>query len=390
MTLNIRLNDDGEYHAAVSSATTVEARTTQRNCEEEPIRIPGSIQRHGFLLLLDEAVANVVAASENAEEFLGVPLRLILGAPIETILEREVLAAVRSLPHSDETLSLHTFLGSFKMRGELYSLVTHPIHGERVLEFERLDRLVSPELMNAVITNFVATLSTLGGEMDLLQAITRQVKDLTGFNRVLLYQFDQAGHGTVLAEENDGTLPAYLGLRFPASDIPRQARELYVLNTVRIIPDATYVPSSLQGLAQRPMGNLDLSMCVLRSVSPVHLEYMRNMGTRSSMSISIVCEGKLWGLISGHHAQARSVPYLVRSACDLLTKMVSSQLMAFRTASRLETMVHFHAVQRTMLTHMAAEKDYVEAIAAQMDILTQVTDAAGTAMISGCFQWELA
>jgi light-regulated signal transduction histidine kinase (bacteriophytochrome) len=380
MTLNIRLNHDGEYHPAIPSATAVEVRTTHQNCEEEAIRIPGSIQRHGFLLLLDEAAGNVVAASENAEEFLGVPLKLILAAPIETLLEREVLAAVRSLTRSEEAVSLPTFLGSFKMRGELHSVVTHRAGGERVLEFERLDRLVSPELMNAVITNFVGTLSTLGGELELLQAITRQVRDLTGFNRVLLYQFDQVGHGTVLAEENDGTLPSYLGLRFPASDIPRQARELYVLNTVRIIPDAAYVPSSLHGLAQRPMETLDLSMSILRSVSPVHLEYMRNMGTRSSMSISIVCEGKLWGLISGHHAEARSVPYLVRSACDLLTKMVSSQLMAFRTASKLEKMVHFHAVQRTMLTHMAAEKDYVEAIAAQMDSLIQVTDAAGAAM----------
>jgi light-regulated signal transduction histidine kinase (bacteriophytochrome) len=267
------------------------------------------------------------------------------------------------------------------MRGELHSVITHRSGSERVLEFERLDRLVSPELMNAVITNFVATLSTLGGELELLQAITRQVRDLTGFNRVLLYRFDPAGHGTVLAEENDGTLPSYLGLRFPAGDIPRQARELYILNTVRIIPDAAYVPSPLQGLGQRPMGSLDLSMSVLRSVSPVHLEYMRHMGTRSSMSVSIVCEGKLWGLISGHHAEARSVPYLVRSACDLLTKMVSSQLMAFRTASKLEKMVHFHGVQRTMLTHMAAEKDYVEAIAAQMDSLRQITDAAGAAMM---------
>jgi light-regulated signal transduction histidine kinase (bacteriophytochrome) len=381
LTLNIQLNPDGEYHATIHSAATVEARATNQDCADEAIGIPGSIQRHGFLLLLDEAAGNVVAASENAEEFLGVPLKLILGAPIDTIMEREVLAAVRSLTLSDEALSLHTFLGSFKMLGELHSLVTHRIGSERVLEFERLDRLVGPELMNAVITNFVATLSTLGGEVELLQAITRQVRDLTGFNRVLLYQFDQAGHGTVLAEENDGTLPSYLGLRFPASDIPRQARELYVLNTVRIIPDAIYVPSSLRGLAQRPMGTLDLSLSVLRSVSPVHLEYMRNMGTRSSMSISIVCEGKLWGLISGHHAEARSVPYLVRSACDLLTKMVSSQLLAFRTASKLEKMVQFHAVQRKILTHMAAEKDYVEAIAALMDSLTQVTDAAGAAMI---------
>jgi light-regulated signal transduction histidine kinase (bacteriophytochrome) len=151
MTLNIQLNDDGEYHPAIPSATIVEARTTHQNCEEEAIRIPGSIQRHGFLLLLDEAAGNVVAASENAEEFLGVPLKLILAAPIEAILEREVLAAVRSLTHSDDALSLPTFLGSFKMRGELHSVVTHRVGGARVLEFERLDRL-SPSLVPRAIS----------------------------------------------------------------------------------------------------------------------------------------------------------------------------------------------------------------------------------------------
>ena len=112
---------------------------------------------------------------------------------------------------------------SFKMRDELHSVVTHRVGDLRVLEFERLDHLVSPELMQSVITNFVATLSKLNGETELLQAITRQVKDLTGFDRVPLYRFDQAGHGTVLTEENNGTLPSYLDLRFPSSDIPQQA-----------------------------------------------------------------------------------------------------------------------------------------------------------------------
>jgi light-regulated signal transduction histidine kinase (bacteriophytochrome) len=347
------------------------------NCEDEPIRIPGSIQRHGFMLLLDKREDHVVAASENAEEFLGVPLKLILGASVDTILGREVLAALRAGIRSGGL----TFLGSFKMRDELHSVVTHLVSDFRMLEFERLDQLVSPELMNSVITNFVAALSKLNGETELLQAITRQVKDLTGFDRVLLYRFDEAGHGTVLAEENNGTLPSYLDLRFPSSDIPQQARELYVLNTVRIIPDATYVPSPLRATTPSTVAGLDLSMSLLRSVSPIHLEYMRNMGTQSSMSISIVCDGKLWGLISGHHAKPHSVPYLVRSACDLLTRIVSSQLMAFRTASRLEKMMHFHGVHRRMLTHMAAENDYVAAIASQMSYLAQVTDADGVALI---------
>ena len=352
--------------------------TSIPNCEDEEIKIPGSIQPHGFLLLLDEWDQHVVGASENAEELLGVPLKLILGSLVETLLEREVLAAVRVVAKSAD---LTTYLGSFTIRHDLYSVVAHRVNAERVLEFERLDRLVSPELMNAVITNFVSALSKLGSEAELCQAITKQVMDLTGFNRVLLYSFDEAGHGTVLAEENDGRLPSYLDLRFPATDIPQQARALYVLNTVRIIPNATYVPSALRGVPGRPIAGLDLSMSLLRSVSPIHLAYMRNMGTISSMSISIVCEGKLWGLISGHHAEAHSVPYLVRSACDLLTKMVGTQLATFRTTSKLESMVHFHAVQRKMLTQMAAENDYVAAMFEQVDDLSQVTDAEGVALI---------
>jgi light-regulated signal transduction histidine kinase (bacteriophytochrome) len=379
--LNIQQVHAGEYYAAAAFSATGEEVTTIFNCEDEPIRFPGSVQRHGFMLLFDKRAEHVVAASENAEAFLALPLKLILGAAVDSILEREVLAALRAGLRSDETSSPLTFLGSFKMRDDLYSVVTHRVGDIRVLEFERLDHLVSPELMNSVITNFVATLSKLNGEMELLQAITKQVKDLTGFERVLLYRFDQEGHGTVLAEENSGVLPSYLDLRFPASDIPRQARELYVLNTVRIIPDATYVPSPLLAVTQKIAESLDLSMSLLRSVSPIHLQYMRNMGTLSSMSISIVCDGKLWGLISGHHSKPHSVPYLVRSACDLLTRIVSSQLMAFRTASKLQKMMHFHGVHRRMLTQMAAENDYVAVISSQMSYLAQVTDGTGAALI---------
>jgi light-regulated signal transduction histidine kinase (bacteriophytochrome) len=356
-------------------------RELGQNCEDESIRIPGSIQRHGFLLLLDERDERVVAASQNSEDFLEVPLGLVLGTTVETILEREVLGALRAVTSSTDDEGLHTYLGSFQMRGRFFSVITHRVKSERVLEFELTDRLVNPEMTGQVFTNFVSRLNNLRSETELCQALTEQVKDLTGFNRILLYRFDEFGHGTVLCEQNDGTLPSYLDLRFPASDIPQQARDLYVLNTVRIIPDATYVPSPLHGFDKRPMGALDLSMSMLRSVSPVHLEYMRNMGTMSSMSVSIVCEGKLWGLVSGHHAEPRTVPYLVRSACDLLTRLVATQLIGIATSASLLQMVHFHAVQRRMLTQMAAENNYVAAMADQIKDLLQITDAEGVALV---------
>ena len=356
-------------------------RELEQNCEDEPIRIPGKIQRHGFLLLLDGLNEYVVAASRNSEEFLEVPLVLLLGTHVETILGREVLGALKAFTNSTDDDGLLTYLGSFQVRERFFSVVTHRVSGERVLEFELTNRLVNPEMTNRVFTNFVSKLNALRGEAELCEAITEQIKALTGFNRVLLYRFDEAGHGTVLCEQNDGVLPSYLDLRFPASDIPQQARDLYVMNTVRIIPDATYVPSALHRLGKRSIEPVDLSMSILRSVSPVHLEYMRNMGTLSSMSVSIVCEGKLWGLISGHHAEPLMVPYLVRSACDLLTRLVATQLMSLTFSASLQRMVQFHAVQRRLLTQMAAENNYMATMADQISDLMQITDADGAALV---------
>ena len=379
----LRFHADLKADAHTAAATGDGSSAVVVDCADEEIRLPGSIQRHGFLLVLDESGERIVSASENAEEFLHIPLKLMLGAMLDAVLDREILGAVRSIAWSAQEPGLMVYLGAFRLKGELCSLVTHAVTSYRVLEFEKLDRLVIPEIMNAVITNFVGKLSKLETTLELCQAITHQVRELTGFERVLLYSFDEAGHGTVLAEENVGVLPAYLNLRFPSSDIPAQARQLYILNTVRIIPNATYEPALLLGRSSDVSSNLDLSASVLRSVSPIHLEYMRNMGTLSSMSISILCEGKLWGLISGHHSQPHSVPYLVRSACDMLTKMVGTQVAAFRSSARLKSLVHFHTVQRTVLTQMASETNYLKALQHSLRDIREVTAAAGAAVILG-------
>jgi light-regulated signal transduction histidine kinase (bacteriophytochrome) len=148
-------------HADVANIHDSLGRSGQ-NCASEPIRIPGSIQRHGFLLLLDDRDEHVVAASQDTEDFLQFPLGLILGTSIETILEREILGALRA--HSSDDEGLLTYLGSFQMRGHFFSVVTHRVHGERILEFELTDRLVNPEMTNQVFSNFVSKLSSLRSE----------------------------------------------------------------------------------------------------------------------------------------------------------------------------------------------------------------------------------
>jgi light-regulated signal transduction histidine kinase (bacteriophytochrome) len=352
-------------------------------CADEPIRLPGSIQQHGFFLLTDDKFQRVLAASENVERFLGTPLRLILGTRLDDILQREALAAIQNLRQTheaDREGAVH-YLGSFLLHDQLFSIISHRIGAHRALEFELQERLVGPELMNAVITNFVSSLSRLDDQAALCDALTRQIAELTSFDRVLLYSFDQEGHGNVLSEVNNGRLPSYLGLRFPADDIPQQARDLYLLNTVRIIPDSSYTPSPLVAVPGIQAPSIDLSLSVLRSVSPVHLQYMRNMGTASSMSVSIVSEGRLWGLISGHHAEPKVVPYLVRSACDMLSKMGGTQLSSFATAARLRQMVHFHTMQRHVLTGLAAEPNSIDGLINHIDELPEITGAAGVALL---------
>ena len=164
---------------------------TEVHCEDEPIRVPGAVQQHGFLLVTDGEFRSILIASENAERFLRLPFRLVLGAPLETLLGRELLAALRGLRYIPEAErdGLVTFLGSFRLQGEYFSVTTHCTGSERVLEFELQDQLVGPEMMNGVITNFVGTLSRLQNERELCNALTRQIADLTGFDRVLLYSF---------------------------------------------------------------------------------------------------------------------------------------------------------------------------------------------------------
>ncbi len=373
-------NDGRETQAGDRAKNNRDQSLDLASCADEPIRVPGSIQPHGFLLGMSVGEERVTFASANAEQFLKPPTRLLIGSSLDLFLPREVMSTIRELRGVTDPPGLITYLGSFRLGEELCSILTHCVDGRRILEFERQDQLVGAEMMNAVMTNFVATLAKLRSETEVCDAITKQVSAITGFDRVLLYSFDSAGHGTVLSEANNGVLPSYLDLRFPASDIPAQARALYIENTVRIIPDAEYDPIPLMGAAEGDTKTLDMSLCVLRSVSPIHLEYMRNMGTMASMSISIICEGRLWGLMSCHHSQPRLVPYLFRSACDLLSKMVGTQLTSFATASKLATLVKFHDVQRQMMTLIAAENDYLAGIATQLASLMKVTDAAGVVL----------
>ncbi|MEE7547540.1 GAF domain-containing protein, partial [Xanthomonas sp. Kuri4-1] len=277
------------------------------------------------------------------------------------------------------------FLGTFAFAGHgVHHALAHRSDRHLLVEFEEpvdgepgaLDDLYPS------IRGFVEAIEHAATPLALCEIAARHVRELTGFDRTLIYKFDQDWNGTVLAEDRNEALPSYLDLRFPESDIPAQARELYRRNRVRLIADSQYEPvgfTRVPGLADAEA--TDLSLSVLRSVSPVHLRYMRNMGTAASMSISVVCEGRLWGLISCHNRTPRRVPYPVRTACEFIGQIFALQVSLKERALRVEERVARRAIQVQLLGRMAGDEDFMAALGRDRHSLLALTRSSGAAIV---------
>jgi light-regulated signal transduction histidine kinase (bacteriophytochrome) len=218
---------------------------------------------------------------------------------------------------------------------------------------------------------------------ELGESVVHEVRRMTGFERVMLYRFDEEGHGCVDAEAKDDALEPYLGLHYPASDIPRQARQLYLQNWLRIIPDARYTPVPIcPGVWPETGAPLDLSLSVLRSVSPIHLEYLANMGIRASMSISLVVRDELWGLIScANHTGPKPIPYDIRSVCEVLGRLTSLQIGALQDRETAFLRVSSQSTLQILADAMRAGEDVLEGLLARPGELMELVGAEGTAIV---------
>lgn len=294
-------------------------------CADEPIRIPGAIQPHGVLLAVREPDLTVAVASANAADLFG---REVDGVGLADLLDEVDLAALREGLTGDlaELDPLAVRVG-----GGHVDLVAHRADGLLVTEWEpvagaRQAGAAWHHRLPRVLARMTAT-ETLD---QLTRVLADDVRELTGFDRVMVYRFDPEWNGEVVAEARREDLEPFLGLHFPASDIPAQARALYTTNWLRIIPDARYAPVPLQpGRSPVDGEPLDLSGSVLRSVSPVHLQYLANMGVASSMSVSLIDEGRLWGLVACHHYSGPHRPsYADRVTAEFLGRTASLLLAA--------------------------------------------------------------
>ena len=349
-------------------------------CDREPIHVPGSVQPHGALLALREPDFVVIQASANAASLFGVPSE-VLGRPIADILGAQVEIArdANKLPPTGEPVLLR----AVRVGGKPLNVVGHRAEGLVVLEFEPAEDGYTLSSLHPIVAQFIAKVQGVPSVAELARLTAAEVRAVTGFDRALVYRFEPDGTGVVVAEDGSGRLPSYQDHRFPAADIPKQARELYRRNRLRLIPDATYTPVPLVP-PLNPLTNrhLDLTYSSLRSVSPVHLEYMRNMETAASMSVSVMKDGELWGLISCHHHDPRAVPFEARTACDLIAQVFALQIAAREHAIDYERRVEIKSTLNRLLSNMAQAEDYAAGLLSHPDELLGFVRAAGAAVVT--------
>lgn len=351
------------------------------DCEREPIHIPGAIQPFGVLLALDEEM-NVTQVSENVSDHLSLGIDEALDRPLSEIVDRAGAEEVRSVLREQRWHVANPL--SIGACGKRFDGIVHHHEGAAILELEpnpdtSEERSIHHPFRAALLR--VQRASTLS---ELAAIITEEMRRTTGFDRVMFYRFHEDGSGSVDAEARDAVHEPYLGLHYPASDIPVQARKLYLQNWLRLIFDTDQKPARIVPALRPDTGApLDLSFSILRSVSPIHIKYMKNMGVRASMSISLIVRGQLWGLISClNHTAPRRVSHRIRSACEFLGRLASLQIASFEDRELVTLRASRRATEDTLHSAMKeATGSVLGALVAQPRALLDLVDAGGVAVV---------
>lgn len=298
-------------------------------CDREPIHIPGCIQPFGMLAVIRLTDFRIIQVSENTLDLSGRPPADWLDQDLAELLSDKALARLRKALANDTLHRLHP--AQLSLFGQDWLVYFHRQHKLLIAEFEPVEAQESSEQgfdsegempFNAIFS--------CEDNVSLCELLCREVRQLTGFDRVMAYRFDEDWHGVVIAEEKGERYPeSYLNHHFPASDIPAQARRLFALNRLRMIPRVDYQPAKLVlSESQQTSRPLDMTWAMLRNVSPVHLEYLRNMGVAASLTISLMNNDRLWGMITCHHATPRMVPQKIRLRCKILGELASYAIAA--------------------------------------------------------------
>ncbi len=363
------------------------------NGEREPIHTPGSIQPHGLLCVLSELDFWITQVSLNATDILGTAPENLLDRPLADFIDGDRLAEIRACldPASEQTNPLNfSIIGDDGSTRFFNGIVHRAISGEIVLELEPIAATAKRDFTQSYrnVKDTLAKIQVTKTLSELCDLIVKEVRQITGFDRVMVYRFNEDGDGTVIAEDKQDDLEAFLGLYYPDTDIPQRAKHLYLLNWLRLLPDVNYQPSPLlvgqvADQATETTDPLDMSHCVLRSMSPCHIQYLQNMGVGASMCISLIQEQRLWGMITCHHNTPKFVPYEIRTICEFLGQLMSTELSVKEATQNLHYKLRLKATQVQFVNRLTNATDFLQALEDSPDDLLYLTGAQGAAVCEG-------
>ncbi|PTQ94920.1 light-regulated signal transduction histidine kinase (bacteriophytochrome) [Mucilaginibacter yixingensis] len=355
------------------------------NCDKEPIHIPGKVQPHGFLVSVSSADLLITYISQNTGHFAGMNAQDLLGKHINELsialnptAPAEQLSQLLSVgKHNKSFENINPF--GIDINGQAWYIIINPSGNQLVMEFEPAESNLALDVQKVIGRSVTEILSGRNLET-LLTNAAAEVKKVIAYDRVMIYRFNDDGHGEVVAEVKNDDLEPFFGLHYPASDIPRQARELYKINLTRIIADV-YAEDAPIITYQKDAAPLDLTHSGLRAVSPIHIQYLKNMGVASSFSISLIAHGELWGLIACHNYSPRFINYKARDAAKLIGQLLSSALEYRQDEEDTEKLQQLIAAANTVSGNLKNYGNLQEALVAGKTTIKDITEAAGAAVI---------
>jgi len=356
-------------------------------CGSIPLHLVNLIQPHGMLLVLDKVQLQIVQASENIAQCFSVPADDLLEQPLAAYLPPTQFTDIQAKIKNHNSAEKIPFSITFTVNGKQanFTALVHPKEEYILIE---LEETAPPSPENSFINLYqqikyiTSLLKQASSTAEVAQIMADELKKLTGFDRVLVYQFDPQWNGKVIGQAKEDSMDDYLGLHFPASDVPKQARDLYFRNPYRLIPTRSYQPVGLvpviNPLSQR---FTDLSDCNLRSVATVHLEYLHNLNIMASMSLPIIIDDKLWGLISCHHKAPKNPSYEMRSALELLSGIVSAQIAAKENEAAMLLRVQLRGVHAQILEQLYNHDRFTDGLLANEAHLHDLLNLGGAAIV---------
>lgn len=351
-------------------------------CGSIPVHQINLIQPYGYLIVLDKKDYKIVQASENIKDVFGIAAEELVGTLFIDLLDTSDKKLLNDRFEKDQSDNFSLRLTTKHKKNII--IQTHAKPDYLIIEAEQTPRNAE-RLFTDVFQDLSFSMSAINGQTNLAavcEAAVQQLQRISGFDSVLLYRFDEDWNGTVIAEVVGEGMTSYKGLKFPASDIPKQVRQLYLTNPFRMIPQREYTPIRLYPVINPVTHSLiDLSDCNLRSVAGVHIEYMRNMDIKSSMSIRIIKDEQLWGLISCHHKTDHFISYEVRASFELLSNVISQKIASILDKEEYTASQRMIEVRSKLIDQIYAADNWMRSITSEETNLLTLLNSTGAAIV---------